>query len=162
MISACGLLDASFRALSLDYIELVKATRLLCGVEEAQKLLKRALFNYLTVNQDDHAKNFAYLADDTDNWRLSPFYDVVYMPSSYNEHMTSFNGNGKVITPTALEKLAGQAGFSSTIPLINMLEEIYNETCRFQSIAKELEIDKTLAATIGQHMEQKWSELKTP
>ncbi|PHM75070.1 type II toxin-antitoxin system HipA family toxin [Xenorhabdus kozodoii] len=160
MISACGLLDVPFREPSLDYIDLVKVTRLLCGVEEAQKLLKRALFNYLTVNQDDHAKNFAYLSDDSDNWRLSPFYDVVYMPSLYNEHMTSFNGNDRVITPTALEKLAGQAGFSAVTPLINILEEIYDETCRFQSIAKELGIDKALATTIGKHMEQKWVELK--
>ncbi|WP_232370010.1 type II toxin-antitoxin system HipA family toxin [Xenorhabdus lircayensis] len=103
MISACGLLDAPFREPSLDYIDLVKATRHLCGIEEAQKLVKRALFNYLTVNQDDHAKNFAFLADDADNWRVSPFYDVVYMPSHYDEHMTSFNGNGKVITPATLE-----------------------------------------------------------
>lgn len=56
MVSASGLLDASFRAPSLDYVDLIKATRLLCGVTEARKLLHRALFNYLLVNQDDHAK----------------------------------------------------------------------------------------------------------
>ncbi|OTA21198.1 phosphatidylinositol kinase [Xenorhabdus beddingii] len=160
MISASGLLDAPFREPSLDYIDLVKVTRRLCGVKEAQKLVKRALFNYLTVNQDDHAKNFAYLADDADNWRLSPFYDVVYMPSPYSEHMTSFNGNGKVITAVALEKLAEQAGFYRTAPLKNMLAEIYDETRRFQSMANELGIDKSLATTIDQHMQQKWSELK--
>ncbi|AYA39856.1 type II toxin-antitoxin system HipA family toxin [Xenorhabdus nematophila] len=160
MISACGLLDAPFREPSLDYIDLVKATRHLCGVEDAQKLVKRALFNYLTVNQDDHAKNFAFLANDDDSWRLSPFYDVVYMPSPYNEHMTSFYGNGKVITRIALEQLAGQAGFSGIAPLINMLEEIYNETRYFRSIASELKIDKPLVMVIEQHMEQKWSDIK--
>ncbi|PHM65569.1 phosphatidylinositol kinase [Xenorhabdus stockiae] len=160
MISACGLLDAPFREPSLDYVDLVKVTRHLCGVQEAQKLVKRALFNYLTVNQDDHAKNFAYLADDADNWRISPFYDVVYMPSPYGEHMTSFNGNGKVITSSALEQLAGQAGFSSINPLINMLEEIYAETRRFPIIAHELGIDNVVATTIALHMEQKWLDLK--
>lgn len=68
MISACGLLDAPFREPSLDYVELVKATRLLCSVDESRKLVKRALFNFITVNQDDHSKNFAFLADDNDNW----------------------------------------------------------------------------------------------
>lgn len=76
MISASGLLDASFREPSLDYIDLIKATRILCGIDEAKKLLRRAIFNYLVANQDDHSKNFAFLADDNDNWRLSPFYDV--------------------------------------------------------------------------------------
>jgi serine/threonine-protein kinase HipA len=88
MISACGLLDAPFREPSLDYVDLVKATRLLCGVGEARKLVKRALFNFITVNQDDHSKNVAFLADDDDKWRLSPFYDIVYSPSPYKEHMT--------------------------------------------------------------------------
>ncbi|OKP05563.1 hypothetical protein [Xenorhabdus eapokensis] len=56
--------------------------------------------------------------------------------------------------------LVEQAGFSSVTPLINMLEEIYDETCRFHSIAKELGIDKTLVTIIEQHREQKWAELK--
>ncbi|MCG3461258.1 HipA domain-containing protein [Xenorhabdus bovienii] len=159
MISACGLLDASFREPSLDYVDLIKATRYLCGVEEAQKLVKRALFNYLTVNQDDHAKNFAYLADDMDNWRLSPFYDVVYTPSSYGEHITAFHGNGSIITTKALALMAGQAGFSSTDPLMNMLEEIYHETRQFKALANDLDIDKSLATTIDQHMQQKWIAL---
>ncbi|MEX0445740.1 type II toxin-antitoxin system HipA family toxin [Xenorhabdus sp. SGI246] len=160
MISACGLLDAPFREPSLDYVDLVKATRHFCGVEEAQKLVKRALFNYLTVNQDDHAKNFAYLADDSDNWRLSPFYDVVYTPSPYNEHMTSFNGNGKIITPKALELLAAQAGFTSKNPLIDMLAEIYHATRQFKFFANELGVDKSLVTMIDLHMQQKWMELK--
>ncbi|MDC9588251.1 hypothetical protein PSI23_02710 [Xenorhabdus sp. XENO-10] len=100
------------------------------------------------------------MADDADNWRLSPFYDVVYMPSPYNEHMTSFNGNGKAITSVALAQLAGQAGFSSVAPLMDMLEDIYDETRRFQLIANELGIDKSIVATIDQHIEHKWSELK--
>lgn len=77
MISACGLLEASFRMPSLDYVDLVKATRIMCGVTESQKLIKRCMFNYLTVNQDDCSKNFSLLASDTDNWVLSPFYDIV-------------------------------------------------------------------------------------
>jgi serine/threonine-protein kinase HipA len=35
MISASGLLDASFREPTLDYVDLIKATRIMCGVDEA-------------------------------------------------------------------------------------------------------------------------------
>jgi serine/threonine-protein kinase HipA len=94
MISVCGLLDAPFREPSLDYVELIRATRKMCGVDDARKLLRRAIFNYWTVNQDDHSKNFAFLADDQDSWRLSPFYDIVYTPSQCGEHMIAFNGCG--------------------------------------------------------------------
>jgi serine/threonine-protein kinase HipA len=160
MISACGLLDASFREPSLDYIDLVKATRLLCNVGEAKKLVKRALFNYLTVNQDDHSKNFAFLADDNDNWRLAPFYDIVYSPSPYDEHMTSFNGNGAQPIQ-ALELLAGQAGYSSANPLKIILDEIYAETRHFKSEAINLGVSKQLATTIDKHMTEKWKAIKS-
>lgn len=159
MISACGLLDAPFREPSLDYVELVKATRLLCSVDESRKLVKRALFNFITVNQDDHSKNFAFLADDNDNWRLSPFYDIVYSPSPYKEHMTSFNGNGR-LPLKALELLAGQAGYSSAKPLREMLEEIYNETRNFRQEAEQLGISKELTNTIDLHMTNQWAAIQ--
>jgi serine/threonine-protein kinase HipA len=159
MISACGLLDAPFRQPSLDYIDLVKASRLLCNIEEARKLVKRALFNYITVNQDDHSKNFAFLADDNDKWRLSPFYDIVYSPSPYKEHMTSFNGNGQ--SPSqALDLLAGQAGYSNAKPLQAMLDEIYQETRNFIQEAKNLGLSKRLISTIDNHMTEKWNIVK--
>jgi serine/threonine-protein kinase HipA len=159
MLSACGLLDASFREPSLDYVDLVKATRLLCNVSEARKLVKRALFNYLTVNQDDHSKNFAFLADNDDKWRLAPFYDIVYSPSPYDEHMTSFNGDGTQPLQ-ALELLAGQAGYSSAKPLKNMLDEIYAETRHFKNDALNLGVSKQLATTIDKHMTEKWKAVK--
>lgn len=160
MISACGLLDASFKEPSLDYVDLIKATRLLCNVGEAKKLVKRALFNYLTVNQDDHSKNFAFLADDEDNWRLAPFYDVVYSPSPYDEHMTAFNGN-QVLPLQALELLAGQAGYSNAKPLKMILDEIYAETRHFKNEALNLGVSQQLATRIDNHMTQKWQAVKS-
>ncbi|MDD9196723.1 type II toxin-antitoxin system HipA family toxin [Aliivibrio sp. S3MY1] len=158
MISACGLLDAPFREPSLDYVDLIKATRQLCGIQEAQKLVKRALFNYITVNQDDHSKNFAFLADDNDNWRLSPFYDIVYSPSPYKEHMTSFNGNGRLPTTKALELMAGHAGYANVTPLINMIEEIYHETRDFKQEALNLGISNALISTIDSHISQQYRQ----
>lgn len=159
MISACGLLDAPFREPSLDYVDLVKAARMLCGVGEARKLVKRALFNFITVNQDDHSKNFAFLADDDDQWQLSPFYDIVYSPSPYKEHMTSFNGNGSS-PKQALSMLAGQAGYSSDKPLREMLEEIYQQTRSFAQEARNLGIPNQLLSSIDNHMTEKWNSIR--
>lgn len=111
MISAAGLLDISYREPALDYIELIKATRKMCGATDARNLLKRALFNFLICNQDDHAKNFAFLSNDNDQWSLSPFYDVVYSPSPYQQHMTSYDGNGKGPTHEGLKNMAAQANW---------------------------------------------------
>ncbi len=123
MVSASGLLDASFREPSLDYVDLVKATRIMCGASEAQKLIKRALFNYFISNQDDHAKNFAFLCSDNDEWSLSPFYDVIYSPSPYGQHMTSFGGNGKIPSKKSLDMMAKHAGIKLKV-VHDMADEI--------------------------------------
>ena len=159
MISACGLLDAPFRIPSLDYVDLIKATRLLCGVSEAKKLLRRALFNYLTINQDDHSKNFAFLADDQDKWRISPFYDVVYSPLANGEHMTAFNGNGAKITRQAMELMAGQAGLSGANAIKQQAEEIYEVVKNFHIQAKFIGIPDFLIKEIQQHIDIKWASL---
>ncbi|MCS4267114.1 MULTISPECIES: type II toxin-antitoxin system HipA family toxin [Serratia] len=161
MISASGLLDAPFREPSLDYVDLIKATRILCGVEEARKLLRRALFNYLTVNQDDHAKNFAFLADDQDNWRLSPCYDIVYSPSPYGQHMTAFNGNGSKITASAMTMMAGQAGLANAKAVMNVAEEIYSVVSHFQQQANTVGLPTALAKEIQRDIDGKWLALRS-
>ncbi|NHB88395.1 type II toxin-antitoxin system HipA family toxin [Photorhabdus tasmaniensis] len=160
MISACGLLDSPFREPSLDYIELIKATRMLCNTNEAKKLLYRAIFNYLMMNQDDHAKNFAFLADDNDNWRISPFYDIVYSPSRYNEHMTAFNGDGSKITKQTMELMAGQAGLPGAKAMMNIAAEIYDIAKDFHTAAEHVGIPAILAKEIQRNIDNRWNTLK--
>ncbi len=133
MISASGLLDASFREPSLDYVDLVKATQIMCGAIEAKKLIKRALFNYFISNQDDHAKNFAFLCSDNGDWVLSPFYDVIYSPSPYGQHMTSFDGNGVVPSKKSLDVMARHAGIK-----LKAVQEMADEILGVLSNAKEI------------------------
>lgn len=159
MMSACGLLDAPFRQPSLDYVDLIKATRLLCGVVQAQQLTKRALFNFLLVNQDDHSKNFAFLADDNDNWQLSPCYDIVYSPSAYGEHMTAFAGNGKYPNKNAITQMALQAGFSNSKPLYAMLDEIYEVAQSFAKRAKVYGVPDELVNEIEKAINMRWQLL---
>ena len=66
MHSACGLLDADFRMPSLDYEDLIKASRQLCQSPAVGQLqFRRAIFNLFAANQDDHSKNWSFLQDDT-------------------------------------------------------------------------------------------------
>jgi len=158
MISASGLLDAPFREPSLDYVDLVKATRIMCSVTESQKLIKRCMFNYLTVNQDDHSKNFSFLASDSDVWTLSPFYDIVYSPNPYKEHMTAFGGNGQ--TPkNVLNQLAAQSGLSSKKAIMTMAEEIFEATRSFRHEANHLGLSSNLINEIDNDMIEKFKAL---
>jgi serine/threonine-protein kinase HipA len=63
---------------------------------DVEQQFRRAVFNVLARNHDDHVKNIAYLMDQSGEWRLSPAFDVAY---SYNRggawtsrHQMSING----------------------------------------------------------------------
>ena len=111
MHTASGLLYASHRYPSLDYIELIKATLVLTkNIEDAYKMFRLMVFNVLTGNKDDHAKNFSFLYK-SGQWLLSPAYDLVRSAGFNKYHSTTIAGKGnpvmnnifKVATETGLK-----------------------------------------------------------
>lgn len=94
MITASGLLNASHRYPSLDYVDLMKATHYLTrSMIEMKKMYQLMAFNVLTFNRDDHAKNFSFLYQN-DQWKLAPAYDLVYSNGFNGNHSTTINGQG--------------------------------------------------------------------
>lgn len=99
MISAAALLETDFRAPSLDYVDLIKLTRIITSNEnDVIEMFRRMVFNVLIDNQDDHLKNFSFIFDESSNtYRLSPAYDITPGKTYYGEHTTSVNGKGRNI-----------------------------------------------------------------
>ena len=48
------------------------------GMPAVEEQFRRALFNVITRNQDDHVKNISFLMDRSGQWTLSPAYDLTY------------------------------------------------------------------------------------
>ncbi|MCY4591306.1 MAG: type II toxin-antitoxin system HipA family toxin [Alphaproteobacteria bacterium] len=48
------------------------------GMIAVEEQFRRAVFNVITRNQDDHVKNISFLMDRSGKWSLSPAYDVAY------------------------------------------------------------------------------------
>jgi serine/threonine-protein kinase HipA len=117
------------------------------------------LFNFLICNQDDHAKNFAFLCDDTSNWRLSPFYDVVYSPSDFDEHMTSFNGNGIAPDKSSLVLMARQANIHPN-EIKPMVEGLMDNLSNAETVLKNANVSLSTSKTISTTINNKWLQLK--
>ncbi len=61
----------------LDYEDFMRLSRTLVGVDGAAECLRRAVFNILATNRDDHGRNHAFIYDErTRSWDLAPAYDV--------------------------------------------------------------------------------------
>ncbi len=153
--SACGLLDADFRTPSLDYEDLIKATLVLCkSTQAAREQLRRALFNLLALNQDDHSKNWSFLMDDSGAWRPSPFYDITFSPSPHGEHCTAFCGYGKYPPKTTLVALAKHAGYKGWAEVLPVIQEIQEALAGWDGEAKALGVSSGIRKMVSAQLKQ--------
>lgn len=159
MHSACGLLDADFRSPSLDYSDLIKASRQLCKSPAAGQLqFRRAMFNLFAANQDDHSKNWGFLQADDGSWKLAPFYDVTFSPHPFNEHTTAFSGYGKVPPLKVMQKLAASAGFANWKEAQQCIQEVVDAISQFRQLAEQHAISKTTMLAIEKTLAERKQE----
>ncbi|MCB1800540.1 MAG: type II toxin-antitoxin system HipA family toxin [Gammaproteobacteria bacterium] len=98
-----------------SYEQAVETIQLLGLASDAiEQQVRRAIFNVLARNHDDHVKNIAFLMDRHGRWRLSPAFDVAY---AYNpdgawtsQHQMSLNGRRNRFTSDDLLAFASNAG----------------------------------------------------
>lgn len=84
------------------------------GMDVVEQQCKRAVFNIVARNQDDHVKNISFLMDSSGAWRLSPAYDVAYpynaRGSWTGDHQMSLAGKRNGFTSGNLMDFAANAG----------------------------------------------------
>ncbi len=105
--TACGLLHSDFRTPSLDYLDLIRATQILTkDAREVLKMFRLAVFNVLSHNRDDHAKNFSFIMSELGVWKMAPAYDLTFSSGPKGEQSTMVMGEGKNPTVEHLLQLA--------------------------------------------------------
>ncbi|ETD67131.1 phosphatidylinositol kinase [Pelistega indica] len=159
LLSAAGLLDADFRLPSLDYIDLIKASKILTKDTQASKQqFLRAMFNLFAANQDDHSKNWAFLQQDNAQWQLSPFYDATFSPQKFGEHATAFLGQGKQPALKTIQKLADIAGFDSWSEARIIIRGVVDALSMFQQYAKNFGVSKNNIRLIQQYLDDLYKQ----
>jgi serine/threonine-protein kinase HipA len=111
VLSMAALLDADYRLPALDYETVLLATARLTGdYRETLKAFERCVFNVLTHNRDDHAKNFAFRMEPDGRWRLSPAFDLSFSHGPGGQHSTSVAGEGAAPGRADLMQVAQRGG----------------------------------------------------
>ena len=138
--SVAGLIHSDFRIPSLDYDDLLTLCfHITKDINEVKKLFKLAVFNLFTYNRDDHAKNFSFMLDEKNSWKLTPAYDLTFSYGVGAEHSTTYMGEGKNPTVNHLEKLALKHGIKEFKLVI---DEVKSSISEFERFAKEVELPK--------------------
>lgn len=93
--TAGALLNESIMQPKLEYKTLLHLTGYLTqDPRQVDEMFRRMVFNILTDNKDDHAKNFSFICR-KGVWTLAPAYDLTRCSNGYNgEHATSVNNHG--------------------------------------------------------------------
>ncbi|MDB5981616.1 MAG: hypothetical protein JWQ69_2631 [Pseudomonas sp.] len=157
MLTAAAILYADFRAPSLDYGDLLRATwAMTSDAAEVEKMARLMIFNALAHNRDDHAKNFAFLGDAA-GWRMAPAYDLTFSSTGGrgNEHTTAFAGAGKP-SVKALKKVCQP--FSFLKPDL-YVEQTLDAFSKWPEISQALDLDKTHSANMLVALNEVWRGL---
>ncbi len=77
--SLAGLLHVDYNIpRTVGYEELLRVAVKLGATNSLQQLFLQMLFNYMFVNQDDHARNFSFMCGNDYKWRATPAYDITF------------------------------------------------------------------------------------
>jgi serine/threonine-protein kinase HipA len=149
-----GLLDASHRMPSLDYKALLSATfQLTRDRRQVLEAFRRAAFNVLACNRDDHVRNFAYLMDERGEWKMSPAYDLTLSQGPGGYHTTSVMGEALRPTRKHLLALAKSVALTSAAAE-KALTEVETAVDDFRKVAKTVGVGTATVKLVQARLEE--------
>ena len=110
---------------------------------QLEQQYRRALFNVIARNHDDHVKNFSFLMDKNGEWKISPAYDIIFQYKAggawTDVHQSSINGKFDNFTRTDLLALGKTFGIKKANQII---DEVILAVSQWSKIAAEIDIPK--------------------
>ncbi len=115
------------------------------GMAVVEEQYRRAVFNLVARNQDDHVKNIAFMMNRRGEWRLSPTYDVTY---AYNprgpwtgQHQMSLAGKRRGFERADLLRFAETSGLK--IPRARrVIDRVLDAVADWSRFASEAGVEK--------------------
>ena len=125
--------------------------RLELPMAAVEEQLRRAVFNVLARNQDDHVKNISFLMDKKGLWSLSPAYDVTY---AYNplgtwtsRHQMTIGGKRDSFQLADFERLAKVGSMKRGRARV-IFDEVLEAVRRWSDFAEEAGVPEQVASRI--------------
>lgn len=135
-----------------SYEQLVSVCRQMnLGEKAILEIFKRAIFNIVGRNQDDHTKNFGFLMNKQGQWSLSPAFDMTYSydPSGMwtKNHQINLNGKNNNFTKNDIVTFGNYCNLKEK-KSIEILENTIKQFKKFEQLADEYKVDTILKNTI--------------
>ncbi|WP_253907303.1 type II toxin-antitoxin system HipA family toxin [Herbaspirillum rubrisubalbicans] len=123
---------------SLDYVTFLRATQACTNdVRQMALAFRRALFNVVFNNRDDHPKNFAYLMSRQGHWKLAPAYDVTFCEGPGGYHQMDVMGQALRISRQNMLRLAEEAEVSGDLAG-QLIDDMCDVASQFADLAHRM------------------------
>ncbi|WP_059410949.1 type II toxin-antitoxin system HipA family toxin [Cupriavidus basilensis] len=144
-----GLAHADCRHPALDYLSVLRLTRLLTADErEVLGMYRRCVFNVVFHNRDDHAKNLSFLMRRDGRWRVAPGYDLTFNEGPGGYHQMDVCGEALRIGRSHLTDLASKAGLRKN-EAVAVLDQVCEAAEHFPHAARDMPIRSSTWNHIG-------------
>jgi len=141
--TAGGLLHSDFRTPSLDYEDLLALTEIMTrDMREVEKMYRHAVFNVMSHNRDDHAKNFSFVMDFKGEWKLSPAYDITFSSGPGGQQSTTVLGEGKDPSSEHLKALGKKANLDDKM-IAGIIESTRHALSNWETLARQHRVNRT-------------------
>lgn len=123
---------------------------------EIDELFRRAVFNVLTNNTDDHEKNFSFLMSQNGEWHLSPAYDLTFIIATNGieaekRHCMSIGGKFDDISIDDLLRLGRDNSVRNPEEVIGA---VMKGTANFETLAAANSVDNYHIELISQRLHE--------
>jgi serine/threonine-protein kinase HipA len=148
-----GLVHSDFRHPNRDYTELLAVVfDLTRDHRQVEQAFRRAAFNVMACNRDDHVKNFAFQHLPGSGWRLSPAYDLTFSSGVNGQHNLTVAGQGDPGVGD-LRALAADAGIDRA-GAERMLRDVREAVGTWAVVAEENGVSPATLRTIQGSIER--------
>lgn len=138
----------------LDYETLLRVTQKITrDHREVLRAYRRAVFNVLACNEDDHGKNHGFVFDNGE-WRLGPAYDVTYR--RLLERGLAVCGERRNASLTELSQLASRAAIQKTAATA-IVEDVCAGIRRWSEFANAADVPARVASEIQRDLDRQLS-----
>ena len=120
------------------------------------QLFRRMVFNVISRNHDDHAKNFAFLLDENSAWQLAPAYDLAYSykPDSHwvSKHWMTLNGKQDNFTRDDFYSFEKLSPIFSKRKIDDVLNNTIEVVSKWNKLAAEQQVPSSLTKEVSQNL----------
>jgi serine/threonine-protein kinase HipA len=134
----------------LEYGDLMALARALTNDHRAvEEVFRRAVFNVIAANDDDHGRNHAFLMDESGEWTLAPAYDLTLAtyPLASGFRAARVSGKAGAITREDLRRLGNDQAVRH---VDDSIDQVLEAVAGWSQHAEHQGLPKSVTAMVGQ------------